>query len=81
MPSSHGKTTLFQREVGLLQQSLPVFRVLGLDQNFQQVVQIPFDAFSQHKTVVPRELSGVAARPENQVVSLGDHGQLLGFFH
>jgi hypothetical protein len=50
-------------------------------QGLQQVVEVPFDALTEHKTVVPGELAGVVARPENQVISLGDYRQFPGFFH
>jgi hypothetical protein len=69
-----------QREVGLLQQLLAVLRVFGSYQGLQQVVDVAFDAFSQHKTVVPRKFAGVVAGPEYQVIGLGDYGQFLGFF-
>ena len=71
----------FQCQVGFFQQPLAVLGVLGADQRFQQVVQVPLDPLAQHETVVAGKLAGVVAGPENQVVSLGDHDQFLVFFH
>ena len=46
--------------------------VLGTNQRFQQVVQVPLDAFAQHKAMIARKLARVMTGPENQVVGLGD---------
>ena len=70
-----------QRQVGVFQQPLAVLGVLGGDQGFQQVVEVPLDPLAQHEAVVAGELAGVVAGPEDQVVSLGDHDQFLVFFH
>ena len=64
-------------QVGLLQQFLPLPGVLGPDQDFQQVVQVSFDAFAQHEAVVPGEFAGVIARPQDQVIGLRDDDQFF----
>jgi hypothetical protein len=70
----------FQHEIGLLKQLLTVSGVFRPDEDFQQVVQVPFDAFAQHKTVVAGEFARVIARPQNQIVSLRDDDQLFMTF-
>jgi len=62
----------------------PSRRLLGVlrpDQGFQQVVEIAFDPLAEHEPMITGEAAGVVARPEDQVVSLGDHDQFLVFFH
>ena len=70
-----------QVQVRFFEQSLTVLGVLGLDKGFEQVVEISFDPFTQHETVVAGKLTRVVARPENQVVGLGNYDQFRGFFH
>ena len=70
----------FQNEVGLLQQFLALPGVLGPDQDFQQVVEVPFDAFAQHEAVVAGEFAGVIARPQDQVIRLRDDDQFFMCF-
>ena len=62
-----------QYEVGLLQQFLPLLGVLGPDEDFQQVIQVSFDLFAQHETMIARELPRVIARPQDQVIRLRYH--------
>jgi hypothetical protein len=52
-----------------------------MDQGFQQAVEVALDPFAQHEAVVAREPTRVVARPEDQVVRLGDYDQFLVFFH
>ena len=61
----------------MLEQFLPLLGILRPDEDFQQIVQIPFDPFPQHEAVVPRELPRVIARPQNQVIRLRDDYQFL----
>ena len=70
----------FQDQVGLLQQGLPLPGVLGPDQDFQQVVQVPFDPFAQHEAVVAGEFARVVARPQDQVIRLRDDDQFFVSF-
>ena len=73
-----------QVDIGLLQQFLAVSRVLRPDQDFQQVVKVPFNSFPQHKTVVAGKFTCVIARPQDQVIGLGDNDQFfvsLAFSH
>ena len=67
-------------QVCFFEQLLAILCVLGGDQRFEQSVQVSFDPFAQNEAVIARELTGVISRPENQVVSLGDHDQFLVFF-
>jgi hypothetical protein len=60
---THLKAQDFQSQVRLLQQGLPLPSVLGTDEDFQQVVQVAFDAFPQHKAVVARKSTRVMAGP------------------
>jgi hypothetical protein len=60
---------------------MAILRVLGGDQCFAQPVEVQLDPLARDETVVAGELARVVAGPENQVVSLGDHDQLLVFFH
>jgi hypothetical protein len=55
--------------------------VLGLDQCLRQAVEVAFDAFAQDVAVIAGEATRVIAGPEDRVVSLRDHYQLLLFFH
>jgi hypothetical protein len=70
-----------QRQVGLLQQPLPIPGVFRLDQGLQQVVQVPLDPLAQHKPVVAGELARMVAGPEDQVIRLSDHDDFLLSFH
>jgi hypothetical protein len=54
--------------------------IFGQDQCLQQIVQIPLNPFAQHEAVVAREFTRVIARPQNQVIRLGDDDQFLGLF-
>jgi hypothetical protein len=60
------------KRIRLLQQGLPLPSVLGTDEDFQQIVQVAFDAFTQHEAVVARKSTCVMAGPQDQVVGLGD---------
>jgi len=71
----------FQREVGVFEEPLTVLGVLRPDQGSQQVVEIAFDPLAEHEPMITGEAARVVARPEDQVVSLGDHDQFLVFFH
>jgi hypothetical protein len=51
--------------------------VRGTDEDFQQIVQVAFDAFTQHEAVIAGKLGGMLARPENQVIRFRDDNQLL----
>jgi hypothetical protein len=53
----------------------------GGDPCFAQPEEVPLDPFARDETVVAGELTRVVARPENQVVSLGDRDQFPVFFH
>jgi hypothetical protein len=65
---------------GVFQEPLAVLRVLGGDPCFAQPLEVPLDPLAQNETAVAGELVGVVARPEYQVVSLGDRDQFLVFF-
>jgi hypothetical protein len=67
----------FENEISLLQQLLPLAFVFGPDQVFQQIVEVPLNAFAEHKTMVAGEFPGVIARPQNQVIRLRDDNQFL----
>jgi hypothetical protein len=51
--------------------------VLGPNQHFQHFVEVPFDPFAQHETMIAREFAGVVARPQDQIVSLRHNDQFL----
>jgi hypothetical protein len=60
---------------------LAALGVFGLNQRFQQIIEVSLDPLAQNEMVVAKEFAGVVAGPENQVISLRDYGQFLGFFH
>jgi hypothetical protein len=73
----HLESQDFEHDVCLLQQGMTLLRVLGLDQSLQQVVEVAFDAFTQHEAVISWELARVLATPQDQVVGLGDDDQVI----
>ena len=62
---------------GLGLQRLPLPRVAHLDQRFQQVVQVSFDALAEDEAVIAGKPAGVVARPKNQVVGFRDRQSTL----
>jgi hypothetical protein len=73
----HLESQDFENEVGFLQQLLTLAGVPGPNEDFQQVVQVAFDAFTQHEAVIPREFAGVITSPQNQVIRFRDDDQFL----
>jgi hypothetical protein len=69
---SHLEPQDFQREIRLIQQRLSLTSVPGSDERFQQIIEVAFDPFAEDKPMIPWEAAGVAARPQKEVVSLGD---------
>jgi hypothetical protein len=73
------KAQYFQGQVRLFQQGLALSGVLGPDQGFQQVVEVPLDAFAQHEAVIAGEPARVMEGPQDQVVGLGEDDQFFLF--
>src|SRR5262249_14284378 len=71
---AHLEAEDLQAHVGPGQKGLALARVLGLEQGLQQVVQALLHALAQGKAVVAGKAPGVLARPQDQVVGLGDDG-------
>ena len=68
-------------EIGRFQQCLAIASVLGLDQRFEQIVQVAFDSLAKHETVIPWKRAGVITRPQDQVVGRGDDRQFIAFLY
>jgi hypothetical protein len=49
-------------------QRLPLPTVLGTNEDFQQFVQVAFDAFTQHEAVVARKSIRVMTGPQDQII-------------
>ena len=73
----HLKADDLEREVGLFEQRLPRRVVAGADERLQKAVERPLDPFAEDKALVAGKPAGVSAASEDQIVGLGDHGQLL----
>ena len=65
---SHLKPQDFELQVGRFQQRAAFSLVLGLNQQLQQIVQTPFQAFAQHKAVLSRKTAGVITIPQDEIV-------------
>ena len=61
----------------MLQQFLAQLGVLGPNEDFQQIIEISFDAFAQDETVIAGEFAGMVAGPQDQVIRLGDDDQFF----
>jgi hypothetical protein len=51
------------------------------DQRFQQVVEVSLNTFVQNEAVLAGKTAGVLATPQNQVIGLGDDGQVFSSAH
>jgi hypothetical protein len=64
---------------GLPQQPVPLPRVARLEERLRQVVQVALDPLAQHKAMGAGDATRVVARPQDQVIRLREHYQLLSF--
>ncbi len=73
----HLKPQNLLSQVGFLKQRHSGTAVFRLDQCFQNVVQVSFNPFTQHKPMVTLKFRRMVTRPQNQDVCLCDHNQFF----